>query len=135
MRIEKYKAIDWYVDDPLEFIKTPGDIACRIETQGVGMSVFDEEGCFGCGGLLFGPDNTAEVWVRIAKRGLKHKKSGLKAIREGFKILVNICKDPMFCWTNTAWPEAQRLVSWLGFTKTEETLDFNDSTYVMWKYE
>ena len=136
MRIELFKAIDWYVDNPLELIDTPGDIAVKIETDGVGVSVFTEDGnCIGCGGIIYWEDDVAEAWIRIDRKGLKYRKSGLTAIREGFRIIIKGCKDTqIFCWVDTEWPEAQRMVKWLGFIEGEEVRELNNKMYKMWEY-
>lgn len=133
--IVPFKAIDWYIDDPIEPILNPGNIAERLEKQGMGISVFDDDGCFGCGGLLFYNNGTAEAWVRIDRRGFKHRKSGIRAIKEGFKILTNVCKSKIFCWVDIDWEEADRLVTWLGFVKGKETRELNNRTYLMWDYD
>ena len=133
--IVPYKAIDWYLENPLEPIALPGDIAYRLEKQGIAMSVYESEGCIGCGGLLFYENGTAEAWVRIDRTGLKHRKSGLRAIREGFKILTRVCKSKIFCWVDTEWEEAHRLVKWLGFIPGEESRELNNKTYLMWEYK
>lgn len=137
MRIEMYKAIDWYVDNPLELVYNPGDIAIRLETDSISVSVFTDDGeCIGCGGILYWGDKWAEAWIRIDKKGLEYKKSGIRAIRAGFRIITRSVRDArVFCWVDTKWPEAQRLVKWLGFTEGEELKELNNSIYRLWEYK
>lgn len=135
MRMEIFKAIDWYVNDPLEPIDAPGDIAVLLETQGICLSAFIEDGtCIGCGGILFWGDNTAEACIRISKKGLEYKRQGLKAIKAGFAIIMRTCRNiVVFCWVDDSWPEAQRLTKWLGFTVGEELRELNGRTYRLWE--
>lgn len=132
MKIVPFKAIDWYLDDPLEPIEAPLDIAQRLEDQGISMSLFDDEGCLGCGGMLRWPNNCTEVWVRIDRRGFMYKREGLRAIKEGFSVIMNVCETILFCWVDTKWPKAERMVQWLGFTPTSKTKELNGSIYKQW---
>ncbi len=133
MYFDTFRAIDWYVDDPLEPIEAPGDIAIKLETDGVAISAFTKNGCIGCGGFIYWDENNAEAWIRISKGGLRHRREGVRAIRGMFSILKNICSTDMFCWVDTEWLEAQRMVEWLGFTPTHECKKINDKLYFVWK--
>lgn len=136
MRIELFKAIDWYLDDPLEPVKNPGDIAVKIETQGLGISLFIKDGtCIGCGGVLYWGEKEVEAWIRIDRKGLRYKKEGIRAIWKGFQIIVRSCKDiDIICWVDTEIPQARRLVEWLGFTEGEEIRELNEKKYLLWEY-
>ncbi len=140
MRIESFKAKDWYVEDPLEIIDPPDNIVEIIEKQSIGISVFlNDDTCIGCGGLLFWPDGNLEAWIRIAKRGLEHKMGGIKAIKQGLDIMIRTCSklEPdarIFCWVEITNSKAQRLVEWLGFTASNEQRELNAATYLMWEF-
>ena len=84
--IVPYKAIDWYLENPLEPIALPGDIAYRLEKQGIAMSVYESEGCIGCGGLLF-YENGSVMYIEqfekgIWKQGKYYKKGASQLISE-----------------------------------------------------
>jgi hypothetical protein len=51
-----------------------------------------------------------------------------------FASLMNNCPAGinMFCWVADDWPEAQRMVKWLGFTKSKESKTINDKKYFIW---
>ncbi len=137
MRMELFQAIDWYLDDPLEPVENPGDIAVKIETQGLGISVFIEDGtCIGCGGILYWGEKEAEAWIRINRKGLEYKKEGIRAIWKGWRIIARSCRDmDIICWVDSDWIEAQRLVRWLGFNFGKEMRKLNNKTYNIWEYK
>ena len=135
MHVEMFKAIDWFMDNPLEIINAPYDNIEKMEKQGIAFSVFDEEGCIGCGGYLLWKDQEAEAWLRLDKRALKKPIAIIGAIREGYKILSNVFKGRVYCWVNDTWPEAQRLVKWFKFVKQEESKDINGKRYFLWELD
>ena len=133
MRIETFKAIDYFVEDPLEGITAPYEFAEQLENRGIGFSVFDKDGCIGCGGLLYWTDNQAEAWIRIARRALKNKRKGIEAIMEGMSAFTNVYKGHIFCWVNVDWHKAQRMVRWLGFEEKTELRELHGITYKLWE--
>jgi hypothetical protein len=135
MELTTFKPIDWYVDDPLEIIQAPDEMITQLKIRGVGISAYTKEGCMGCGGLLLWEDDLAEAWIRVSRKGFKHRKEGIRAIKKAFHIVTNTVKDMcIFCWVDTEWPEAQRMVKWLGFIPGTETREMNNRTYLMWDY-
>ncbi len=136
IKIVPFKAIDWFMDDPLELIDTPDNVGELLENRAVGISVYTEEGCIGCGGVILWDEYNSEAWIRISRKGLKHMKSGIKAIKDGFNIIAQNQQDTkIFCWVNIDWPKAQRMASWLGFTKRSELRVLHGITYLLWEYE
>ena len=134
--MRSFEAIDWYVDNPLEIVHDPGNIAVRLETEGIGISVFVDGTCIGCGGVLYYGEKLAEAWIRVDRKGLEYKREGLRAIRKGFRIVARTCRDArIFCWVDDSWPEAQRMVKWLGFKAGDETKELNNSIYRLWDYK
>jgi len=133
VKIESFKAIDWFLDDPIEVIEMTYDRAVLLERRSVAFSVFDDKGCVGCGGFIFWTDNEAEAWIRLSKRSLGSMRAGIRAIKESFKVTRNVYTGYTFCWVEEGWPEAQRMVSWLGFTKAKEAKELNGKVYGLWE--
>jgi hypothetical protein len=136
MRLETFKPIDWYVEDPVELIEAPNKVLLLIETRGVGISAYTKDGCMGCGGVLLWDNNSAEAWIRISRKGFKYMKEGIRAIKEAWRIVIASSEGMfIFCWVDTSWAKAQRMAKWLGFVPGTETREMNNKTYLVWIYD
>jgi hypothetical protein len=135
LRIEKFKAADWYIKDPVEAIKTTcEDIKC-LEKNGVAFSVWDNGEVVACGGFIFYKGNEAEAWFRLSKRALKHPIPIVRAIMEAFRIELRLFDGDTFCWVDAKWPAAQRFAKWGGFKKTDRYQTLNDKLYFLWELD
>jgi hypothetical protein len=137
MIVKMFKAIDWYMDNPLELIESPGNIAELLEKRGVAASIFIDGYCIGCGGYLLWEDDLAEAWIRIDEKGLEHKMAALRAMRFLWDKVTNGPSSKgvrIFCWVDPEWNEAQRMIEWLGFTEGEESRELNGKEYKVWYY-
>jgi hypothetical protein len=133
MYVTMFKAIDWFMDDPLEIIETKYDNIQKMEKQGIAFSVFDNEGCLGCGGYLQWEENLAEAWLRLDKRALEYPVKAIHIIREGYRILSDVYKGEVYCWVDEDWPKAQRLVKWFGFVEADGYKTITNKVYRMWE--
>jgi hypothetical protein len=134
VRLELFKAIDWFMDDPLEIVDVVYDNIQKMEKQGIAFSVFDDVGCIGCGGYIMWEENVAEAWIRLDKRALGHSVKGIRIIQEGFRVLANVYHGKVFCWVDETWPVAQRMVKWFGFVKQgNECRVINEKEYGYWE--
>jgi hypothetical protein len=133
MIVTMFKAVDWFMDDPLEIIEAKYENIQKMEKQGIGFSVFDDEGCVGCGGIIKWEEDIAEAWLRLDKRALDTPVSAIRIIQEGYRIVSDVYKGRIFCWVDETWPIAQRLVKWFCFEKTKTQRMINDKIYYMWE--
>lgn len=121
MILETFKAVDWFLVDSIEEIEIPYKKAVVLEKESIAFSAFDGEGCIGCAGLMFWSADEAEVWLRMDKRILDSPRPAIRAIREGFDLVMPKVTARVFAWVDEDLPRNQRFIRWMGFTPTEET--------------
>jgi len=133
MRLERFKAEHWHLEDPFEVLEAPDDTGVKLAEQGIAFTAFDGDTPVACGGFLFWAENEAEAWIRISKRIGDNLYPALKAISDGLAILRRIYDGQVFCWVDDSWPKAQRLVQWLGFNKTDTQKEHDGTIYFLWE--
>lgn len=131
MIIRPFKRDDWYVDKPLEIVEMNVDVE-TLEKRSIAVSVHDDRGCAGCGGIILWEDDEAEAWLRLSERIVERPIALLRAIKESHYIIKKVHKGSIFCWVDDSWPEAQRLVAWFGGKRTDTTKEFNNKIYRLW---
>lgn len=133
MRLEPFKAIDWFLVDSIEEIEIPYERAMLLEKKSIAFSAFDNIGCMGCAGMLFWSETEAEVWLRLDKRVIQTPRGVIRAIKEGFKILLPYSSGRVFAWVDEELPIAQRFIEWMGFIPSEKTKILYGKNIRLWE--
>jgi hypothetical protein len=136
IRIEKFKAADWYIKDPIDLTKATEEDILKLEKFSIAFSGFDDSGeCIACGGFIFWTPDEAEVWFKLSKRVLKHPTVIVRAIMEAFRIELRLFDGYTFCWVDEKWSVAQRFAKWGGFVKTKEERILDNRLYFLWELD
>jgi len=124
--IRLFEKSDWAkVADPVE----PNVVAgCDLSVfdRGIGITVEDDNGILGCGGVVLHDSENGEIWLRLSKTA--SPLSSVVGMKAGLKILSNSFPDVrLFCRIQDSFKKGHKLVGLLGFTK-----DHLDDNY--WVY-
>lgn len=114
--IRNFKKEDWYaITDPVEAdaVSIEPDMLDIVE-RGIAITVEDDKGVVGCGGVVLYDEKNGEMWVRLSKRVGKFE--AIEAICSGMKILKDAFSDvSLYCRVRQDFEKAHKLVKWLGF--------------------
>lgn len=131
MIIRAFKSSDWYaIKDPVE----PCDIdidptLTTLAERSLAVTVEDDRGVVGCGGVILYDSDNGELWIKLTKRASKIK--ALSAVLEGAKILMESFDGVrLYCRVREGFDKGKRLVQRLGFT-----LDRNEDGYEVYKWQ
>ena len=97
------------------------ELAQAIEDSDLSVTGIRDGKIVGCGGVHPVNNEQGELWLRLSKDCLKHKLDTLRWLREGLAIIEQTFPfRQLNASIKCCFSESIKLVSFLGFTKTQE---------------
>ena len=119
------------IKDPIEGVSVISEDDLAIIERGVSITVEDEKGIVGCGGVILYDSDNGEMWLRLSKRA--NKLAYIDAILAAIRMLVNAFDGvKLYCRVKQGFKKGERFVRWLGFVLERE--QDNYGVYVWLKY-